>query len=645
MSRSLFDAKGQVIRLGRELGRGGEGAVFDIEGKPGLVAKVYHTALNTARQAKLTHMVRAVDPALLSYAAWPQETIHSRSNGPVTGFLMAKVGNREPIHKLYSPAHRKQDFPKAGWDFLLYVARNTAAAFSTLHAHGHVIGDVNQGNVVVGADSKVSLIDCDSFQVRANGSLHLCEVGVPHFTPPELQGTSSFAATPRTTNHDNFGLALLIFHLLFGGRHPFSGVPLRDDVGNQLETDIKAFRFAYSRTAQARGFAVPPNALTLSLVPDSFGNLFERAFTEPGAKANGRPTADEWVHALDLVRQSTKKCSTSSIHLYPGNLPACPWCSLDAKGVVLFVDLNPHLQPGSTSFQLAKVWAAIEAVAPPSPLPAPSWARPNIQPRALPAEYSDRRQTAFIIRAVIVAVGAFVVAAKPALFIFACLFGWIAWAMFGKVDFSAERAKRENERMAAQRAWNLLMERWENETGISGFTKKKTELARLRSEHESLSVKEQRALSDLHSTAQIRQKERYLERFFISDASISGVGVGRKAVLASHGIETAADVKANRIKTIKGFGEGLTRALVDWRKTCEQGFKFNPATAVSAADIASVKNKMAAERVQIEKVLVAGPSELLRYKSEQRSRATSLTQQLDAAGTALAQATADMTAL
>ncbi len=119
---------------------------------------------------------------------------------------MAKVVNREPIHKLYSPAHRKQDFPKAAWDFLLYVARNTAAAFSTLHAQGHVIGDVNQGNVVVGADSKVTLIDCDSFQIRASNTLHLCEVGVPHFTPPELQGTSSFASTQRTENHDNFGL-------------------------------------------------------------------------------------------------------------------------------------------------------------------------------------------------------------------------------------------------------------------------------------------------------------------------------------------------------------------------------------------------------------------------------------------------------
>ena len=49
------------------------------------------------------------------------------------------------------------------------------------------MGDVNQNSFMVGRDSKVVLIDSDSFQINANGTLHLCEVGVSHFTPPELQ--------------------------------------------------------------------------------------------------------------------------------------------------------------------------------------------------------------------------------------------------------------------------------------------------------------------------------------------------------------------------------------------------------------------------------------------------------------------------
>ncbi|MFV2621689.1 helix-hairpin-helix domain-containing protein, partial [Escherichia coli] len=77
-----------------------------------------------------------------------------------------------------------------------------------------------------GRDSKVLLIDSDSFQINAKGTLHLCVVGVSHFTPPELQTVSSFVGVARTENHANCGLAVLLFHVWFGGRQPTSGVPL-----------------------------------------------------------------------------------------------------------------------------------------------------------------------------------------------------------------------------------------------------------------------------------------------------------------------------------------------------------------------------------------------------------------------------------
>ena len=245
----------------------------------------------------------------------------------MVGFLMPKVSGRDAIHMIYSPAHRRQNRPQVAWDFLLFVARNTAAAFDTLHAHGHVLGDVNQGNVMVSNDSQVVLIDSDSFQVRSHGTLHLCEVGVSHFTPPELQGISSFRGVTRTANHDNFGLAVLIFHLLFGGRHPFSGVPLRQGVADALETDIAAFRYAYARDSQSRGIAPPPRSISASILPDAVESMFHQAFTERGVKS-ARPTAAQWVRSLDALRQSLRKCSASAMHVYPNHLAKCPWCAL-----------------------------------------------------------------------------------------------------------------------------------------------------------------------------------------------------------------------------------------------------------------------------------------------------------------------------
>jgi DNA-binding helix-hairpin-helix protein with protein kinase domain len=231
MMKTYVTGTGKTIEIGLELGKGGEGSAYEVPADHHWVAKLYneHHQPDALKQAKLRYMAAMADQELLSYAAWPQETLHETAHGPVVGFLMPKISGRVPIHMLYSPAHRRQEYPQAAWDFLLFAARNTAAAFDAIHQHGHVLGDVNQGNVLVGADSKVFLIDTDSFQINANGTIHLCKVGVAHFTPPELQGVASFDRVPRTSNHDNFGLALLIFHLLFGGRHPYSGKPLRDD--------------------------------------------------------------------------------------------------------------------------------------------------------------------------------------------------------------------------------------------------------------------------------------------------------------------------------------------------------------------------------------------------------------------------------
>ena len=169
--RSLRDAQGRPFVVGRELGRGGEGSVFDVPGAPAKVAKLYHEIPDGAKQDKLKLMAAGIDDRLRRYAAWPEATLHRDTDGAVVGFTMQRIERRWPIHMLYSPAQRREQFPKARWDFLLFVARNTAAAFDTLHDHGHVLGDVNQGNVLVGEDSQVMLIDCDSFQIRFGDAL------------------------------------------------------------------------------------------------------------------------------------------------------------------------------------------------------------------------------------------------------------------------------------------------------------------------------------------------------------------------------------------------------------------------------------------------------------------------------------------
>ena len=169
----------------------------------------------------------------------------------VVGFLMERIEGYQPIHNLSSPASRKQIFPDANYAFLVNVARNVAASFDAVHAHGHIVGDVNENNFLVGrkwhsqADRLPFISDIDG------ATRYSCDVGVRLFTPPELQKISSFRGKERTANHDNFGLAILVFQLLFLGRHPFSGVPLTK-VDLPIEDAIASFRFAYATDRRQR---------------------------------------------------------------------------------------------------------------------------------------------------------------------------------------------------------------------------------------------------------------------------------------------------------------------------------------------------------------------------------------------------------
>lgn len=138
---------------------------------------------------------------------------------------------------------------------------------------------------------------------------------------------------------------------------------------------------------------------------------------------------------------------------------------------------------------------------------------------------------------------------------------------------------------------------------------------------------------------------RYLEQFFIDKASLSGIGPGNGSTLASFGIETAAEVDWNRIRRLKGFGDVRTRTLVDWKKSHERNFKFNPALSVTQADINLVKQKIQARAQDIQRELRAGLAEIQQYPRQQDQAIRRHTPLLQRAAERQAQANADLAAL
>ena len=131
------------------------------------MAKIYHKPLEDAQAGEAAADGPGVQRGLKGISAWPTDVLCTRPGGPVVGFLMPRIADAEPIHKVYGPTHRKETFPQADWRFLVRAAKNLAAAFYVIHQYGYVIGDVNEGNILVNDKACVRLIDCDSFQVRS----------------------------------------------------------------------------------------------------------------------------------------------------------------------------------------------------------------------------------------------------------------------------------------------------------------------------------------------------------------------------------------------------------------------------------------------------------------------------------------------
>ena len=323
----------RAVRLGQEIGRGGEGAVFAVEGQKDRVAKIYSSPPDRGKAQKLVAMSEAANPSLLKIAAWP-DTLLRDKEGVVRGFTMPRAVARRDIHELYTPKSRLKAFPEADFRFLVHVAANVARAFAVVHEQGHVVGDVNHGNLLVGADGTVMFIDCDSFQVGNGATVFTCDVGSPLFTAPELQGRP-FRGLLRTANHDRFGLAVLLFHLLFMGRHPFLG---GDSDPGHMPPDkaIAEYRFAYGPNGALEGMERPPNTVPLEAMGEVVARHFIQAFG-PASSRGIRPDAKTWVRVLEKLRSGLQMCLRANWHHYPGWLAACPWCTVESRtGVRLF---------------------------------------------------------------------------------------------------------------------------------------------------------------------------------------------------------------------------------------------------------------------------------------------------------------------
>lgn len=643
MSTPQVRGKDGPVRLGALLAKGGEGAVYEVAGRPDRVAKIYLKDVTPERADKLLAMQGLLTPRLAALTAWPDEVLRG-GNGKVVGFLMPNLRGSKDIHTLYGPKSRLAEFPQADWRLLVRAALNTARAFAVLHESGCLVADVNHGGIRVAPDATVKLIDCDSFQVSAGQRTFVCEVGVENFTPPELQG-KSFRATPRTANHDNFGLAVMVFHLLMLGRHPFAG-RFQGPEDMPIPKAIGQFRYAYSKDKGRTRMEPPPAAPVAAIAGPDMVACWEKAFGPHGVQLGGRPTAEQWVRALTALEKGFTRCSRHSGHYYIGTYGQCPWCPIERIGVALFpLPMGGGPAPVGGPFSLDAVWAQITAVQSPGPahaVPGPASPAPSAAATAAASKRGFWKGLGVLAGLAIFVAGCVVISSA---WFLAGLAGWAVGAWLSKQGPHIDPTPYKSRQGRAAMQYQELRQRWMREATTESFDKKIAELTALRTEWLGLPALRQARFAKLVANRETTARNQFLDGFEIERATISGIGQAKKAMLESYGIETAADVNRQAVLRVPGFGPALTQRLLDWRAGLERRFKFDTSSAVDPRHVADMDRTIQHRKVDIEASLRKAPIELQQLRNTILTRRQALHGALAQAAQELGQAEADLKAI
>ena len=202
------------------LGVGGEGRVFRA-GDHAL--KVFFT-MTDARRKKLAAFPTGLPDAVVGPVA-----LCTDQRGTVVGYAMRALEGAVDIHRLGQRKWRDANMTAAE---VLACFRDLATTIAQLHGRGIVVGDLNDGNVVLTDGPRKSrsapapnwhpwrpwLIDADSMQFAS----FPCTVAHERFLDPRLYGVDLAATGALSRDSDFYALAVMLFaSLLF--IHPFGG--------------------------------------------------------------------------------------------------------------------------------------------------------------------------------------------------------------------------------------------------------------------------------------------------------------------------------------------------------------------------------------------------------------------------------------
>ncbi len=582
-----------IYTTGREIGKGGEGSVYEVTNDDKLVLKLYSEALPAIKVRKLKMMASTASAQLDGYTAWVKDVV-TDSTGRVCGFTMKKLVNYYPLHTLFGPMDRKKMFPDKGYNFLIHVARNLATAFHVCHTSGHVIGDVNEGNILVNSQGMIMLIDCDSFQIKNGNSYYFCEVGIPRYTSPELLSKTTFHEVVRTANTDSFSLAVIIFQLMFMGRHPFAGINnSKMDIDEELA--IKNHWFAYSIMNNSGKLSPPTDTYSIHDIRQNLREMFHKSFES----VENRPTPADWVKELDLYKAELIACKKSKIHFYPGWLAQCPWCNfVEKKNILYFLDDSYLDQIGTLNNIDSFVNGFKVATFNFPPLHFPTVSPEHIIAKPIDAVYATYKWKHRIAVSVPVIVGICLVSVTPwmigiGLFTSIIINPNLPWHK--KIQEEMEIREKKLQQIKGQ--LETAIKEYNSPKEIQSYNHKSNVLLQTIGKLKRLPSDLQNQKKDVEEKLYDKQLHSFLMNFDIRNYDIPSFGAARKLAVYTAGIKNASDVSKLKSLKIAGIGPAFEARLYGWQRQVSSKFVYHPDVTLLRNEF----NKIASQIEQMKK--------------------------------------------
>lgn len=324
------------------LGHGGEAEVYDLGARalklykgpkhPDVVGERAREDAAAQRLATVEARLGGFPPGLPARVVTPRALVRASKRGAVVGYVMDRVAGR-PLYELGEPRLRRA----GGLDLDAVVAalRELHGTVTALHAAGVVIGDFNDGNVLVDGP-RAWLIDADSF---AWGPWP-CPMFTERFVDPRLCDRAAPAPAlirPHDAESDWFAYTVMLFRTLCWVG-PFGGVHQPADPARRVAPAARPLR---GPSVLEPEVVYPRSAAPLAVLSDELLDHFAAVFAH-GARGRFPPAL------LDRLR--LRRCADCGLD---HTRPRCPACARQvavpaAWGDLTVTPVDPRTVPRTT---------------------------------------------------------------------------------------------------------------------------------------------------------------------------------------------------------------------------------------------------------------------------------------------------------